>query len=208
MNFVFDTDMPGCSNHSSKLSFFAWNTNGLSSKLLGDKLRNTDCLSMINSFDFIILSETWKRVSVDVEGFKIVTTSTLKTRKGGRNSGGLALLYKSQFNDWISVEKESSNFLWFKISKEYTKTARDIYVCGAYIPPYNSNYVSPDLFDELENDIEKFSSLGSILLMGDLNSRTGKYSDIVCQEGNTIIELMINLNPRYAPFSGTALITN
>ena len=87
MNFVFDTDMPGCSNHSSKLSFLAWNINGLSSKSLGDKLRNTDCLSIINSFDFIILFETWKRVSVDVEGFKIVTTSTLKTRKGGRNSG-------------------------------------------------------------------------------------------------------------------------
>ena len=60
-------------------------------------------------------------------------------------------------------------------------------MCGAYIPPYNSNYFCSDLFDELENDIEKFSSLGSILLMGDLNSRTGKYSDIVCQEGNTII---------------------
>ena len=88
VKFVFDTDMPGCSNHSSKLSFFAWNINRLSSKSLGDILRNTDCLSMINSFDFIILSETWKRVSVDVEDFKIVTTSTLKTRKGGRNSGG------------------------------------------------------------------------------------------------------------------------
>ena len=41
-------------------------------------------------------------------------------------------------------------------------------MCGAYIPPYNSNYFCTDLFDELEDDIEKFSSLGSILLMGDL----------------------------------------
>jgi len=87
----------------------------------------------------------------------------------------------------------SSIFLWFKISKEYTKTARDIYVCGTYILPYNSNYFCPDLFDELENDIEKFSSLSSILLMGDLNSRTGKYSDIVCQEGNTIITEIMNI---------------
>ena len=43
------------------------------------------------------------------------------------------------------------------------------------------------MFDEFENDIEKFSSLGSVLILGDFNSRTGKYSDIVCQEGNTII---------------------
>ena len=119
-----------------------------------------------------------KRLLVVLYTVPAVTTSTLKPEKvvATRGGGGVALLYKWKFNDWISVEKESSNFLWFKISKEYTKTARDIYVCGAYIPPYNSNYFCPDLFDELENDIEIFSSLGSILLMGDLISRTGKYS--------------------------------
>ena len=42
-----------------------------------------------------------------------------------------------------------------------------------------------------------------------LNSRTGKYSENVCQEGNTIItNVTINLNSRYAPFSDTALIVN
>ena len=41
------------------------------------------------------------------------------------------------------------------------------------------------MFEDLENDIETFYSQGSILLMGDFNSRTGKYSDCVSQEGNT-----------------------
>ena len=109
----FDTDMPGCSNLHDKLSFFAWNINGVSSKSLGDKLRNTDFLRMINSFDFIILSETWKRITVDVDGFTMVTTGAVKTGKCGRNSGGLALLYRSKLNDWISIQKESPNFLWF-----------------------------------------------------------------------------------------------
>ena len=85
------------------------------------------------------------------------------------------------------MEKQSTNFLWFKNLKRFTKTDNDIYVCGAYIPPYNSIYFSPELFEELENDIEKFSSLGSILLMKDFNSRTGKYADNVCQDGNSII---------------------
>ena len=79
------------------------------------------------------------------------------------------------------MEKESPNFLWFKIAKEYTKTEKDIYVCGTYIPPQNSIYFYPELFEELDNDIEKFSAFGSILLMGDFNS------DNFCQEGNTII---------------------
>ena len=100
-------------------------------------------------------------------------------------SGGRLRPDSIKFGD--SVEKESPNFLWFKIAKEYTKTEKDIYVCGTYIPPQNSIYFYPELFEELENDIEKFSAFGSILLMGDFNSRTGKYSDNVCQEGNTII---------------------
>ena len=84
------------------------------------------------------------------------------------------------------MEKESPNFLWFKIAKEYTKTEKDIYVCGTYIPPQNSIYFYPELFEELKKDIEKFSAFGSIFLIGDFNSRTGKYSDNVCQEGNPL----------------------
>ena len=64
---------------------------------------------MINTFDFIILSETWKSVS-NLQGFKIAGTSTLKNIKCGRSLGGLALIFKSKFYDWISVEKESPNF--------------------------------------------------------------------------------------------------
>ena len=79
------------------------------------------------------------------------------------------------------------NFLWFKISKQDVKTLKDIYVCGVYIPPNGSKYFLPEMFEDLENGIETFYSQGSILLMGDFNSRTGKYSDCVSQKGNTII---------------------
>ena len=36
-------------------------------------------------------------------------------------------------------------------------------------------------------DILTFSSKGSILLLGDFNSKTGKHSDTVCHDGNNII---------------------
>ena len=48
------------------------------------------------------------------------------------------------------------------------------------------------MFEDLENDIETFYSQGSILLIGHFNSRTGKYSDCVSQEGNTMIHKMIS----------------
>ena len=56
-----------------------------------------------------------EKVTVEENGYKIVTTNNLKTRKCGRNSGGLALLYKLKFDDWISVQKESPNFYGFKV---------------------------------------------------------------------------------------------
>ena len=83
--------------------------------------------------------------------------------------------------------KKSPNFLWFKISKDYTKTNKDIYTCGLYIPLHNSRYFDDELFEELETDISLFSSHGSVLLMGDFNSRTGKYSVSICQEGSNVI---------------------
>ena len=64
---------------------------------------------------------------------------------------------------------------------------KDLYICGLYIPPNNSNYYYPELFEELEKDILNFATKGSLLLMGDFNARTGKYSDSVCHEGNNII---------------------
>ena len=137
---------------------------------------------MINNFDFIILSETWNGTTIEVAGYRSVVQGASKVRKRGRNSGGLAMLYTNEFHDWIPVEKD-----WFKISKQYPKTAKDIFVCGIYIPPYNSNYYHPELFEDLEKDIEHFSARGSILLLGDFNSRTGKYPDVVCNEGNHMI---------------------
>ena len=51
----------------------------------------------------------------------------------------------------------------------------------------STNYFDPEVFEELEKDTLNFSSKGSIFLLGDFNSRTGKYSDSVCHDGHNII---------------------
>ena len=78
--------------------------------------------------------------------------------------------------------------MWFKIEKGFSNSTKDILVCGVYIPPCNSKYFDIELFEQLEQDVVHFSSTGSIILMGDFNSRTGKYSDTVSQEGNDIFD--------------------
>ena len=173
---------------TGSLSFFSWNINGIFAKLLGDTLQNNECLNLICQFDLIIiLCETWKETIIEVAGYRSVISGTSKLGNNGRNSGGVALLYKNELHNWVSIEKITPNFLWFKISKQYVKTSKDIYVCGVYIPPNGSKYFLPEMFEDLENDIETFYFHGSIFLMGDFNSRTGKYLDCVSQEGNTMI---------------------
>ena len=110
------------------------------------------------------------------------------SRKGGRNSGGIVLFYKNKFHAHISITKTTPNFIWFKIEKGFLKSMKDILVCGVYIPPCNSKYFDIELFDQLEQDVVHFSSTGSVILIGDFNSRTEKYSDTVSQEGNDIID--------------------
>lgn len=51
----------------------------------------------------------------------------------------------------ISIVKKSQNFTWIEISKDYTKTNKDIYVCVDFkIPPHNLQYFNDELFKELE----------------------------------------------------------
>ena len=146
-------ELSSCLNNSSKLSFFAWNINGLFSKSFGNNLENNGFLTITNGFDFVILTETWKYTDVEVTGYRSVSQDAIKSKTRGRNSGGIILLYKNVLHDWISIVKSSTNFLWFKINKHYTKATTDMYICGIYIPPSNSNHFNPDILDELENDI-------------------------------------------------------
>ena len=79
---------------SGRLSFFAWNIHGITSKSLGNKLQSTDFLDMINGSDFIILTETLKCSNVDVTGYRPTIQDGVVSKNGGRNSGGIVLLYK------------------------------------------------------------------------------------------------------------------
>ena len=97
--------MVGCLNHLSKMSFFEWNINGLLSKsFLGNKLQSADFVVMINNFDFIMLSETWKEIDIEVSGYRSIVQAPSKVGKSGRNSGGLALLYNTILLLLLSIQ--------------------------------------------------------------------------------------------------------
>ena len=99
-----------CLNRSptGSLSFFSWNINGIFATPLGDKLQNNECLNLICQFDFVILFETCKETIIDVAGYRSAVSGSSKLGNNGRNLGGVALLYKNELHNWVSIEKNNS----------------------------------------------------------------------------------------------------
>jgi hypothetical protein len=172
------------------ISFSAWNIHGLASKVLGDKTKNKDFVDSANKKDFVFLNETWSNTEINVPGFKAFVSDTAvpTTNKACRISGGITLLVKTKFEKYVTIVKNSKNFLWCNVSKDILKTDLDLFLCGVYIPPEKSAYFDYEIFDELENDIVvSFASKGNTMILGDFNARTCKLEDFVSKEGNNFI---------------------
>ena len=72
----------------------------------------------------------------------------------------------------------------------------DIFLCGAYIPPKNAtqNILSKrDYFGYLENSILKYKDKENIVIMGNLNARTGIEGHTLCPD-NYISQLLPDTN--------------
>ena len=185
--------------HKKRLVFSAWNINGINDRILGDKFNNLDFLSCINKFDFLVLTETWTHQTVHTPGFKCFTSTPMdysfKTvTKNGRSSDGVMIFVKNSIASYISVQKSSKNFIWCQIDKRLSGSENHIYFCGAYIHSINSKYFSPEIFEELENDIAEFQSRGAALLSGDFNSRTGKHEDYIPDDSDNFFDYSVE-NP-------------
>ena len=76
-------------------------------------------------------------------------------------------------------------------------TEKHVFLCRAYIPPINSKYYNSELFEELENDVSEFSSMGQIVLFF-LNARTGKYNDHIADD--KIYAIPASLETSFIPF--------
>ena len=83
------------------------------------------------------------------------------------------------------LTSSSSEIVWLKLSKTHFRFKNDVYLCFVYIAPANSSYVlsnNLDILHRLESDIIKYSKLGSIVVMGDTNARTG--TEYYCIDNN------------------------
>ena len=161
-----------------------WNINGYLHKGYV-KFDDPRFINLINNKDIICLVETHCSLEncLSLPGYHAVHLIRPKSTKAVKFSGGLSVYVKKELKSGVKfLEHQTNDYIWLKLSKSFFSLQEDIYLCFMYNPPENSSYtksLDKDYFEILENDIIKYSSLGKILLAGDLNSRTGQSLDFI-----------------------------
>ena len=168
-------------SHDS-ISISSWNVHGL-----GQKHKDDLFLDYIKH-DINILLETWKsdETDIDIPNFDKISIFRTKGKKAKRNSGGVIIYVNNEINTGITVLKnvtKSKNRIWLKLNKTFFGFDKDIFLCGIYIPPVCSFHYNNE-YENLEKEIKTLSKDGSILLMGDFNSRTSCSTDFILNDNN------------------------
>ena len=177
-----------------RLTVSTWNINGINDSILGNKFEISDFVNCISKIDILVLTETWTHNVVHTSDFKCFSSTnnnsykSSNTSRSGRISGGVMVFVKNHLASKVVLKKSTNNFVWCEINKEIMGTLNHVYLCGVYIPPINSKYFLPELFEELENDVAEFQTKGPVILLGDFNSRTGKYEDHISIDSDNLLD--------------------
>ena len=108
---------------------------------------------------------------------------------------GLLIWYKGEYKDYISPVKKGTNYIWIEIHSNILENKTDVYLFAIYILPSNPPHYGVEVFEELQKEISFYQSLGSILICGDLNARTGRKPDLINFEGNKHILVTLSMKP-------------
>ena len=142
---------------------------------------------MFKSVDLVVLSETGHTDADRVYKIPLFECVSCSMRPHDAFCGGVAVFVKKTLKDKVSLIKDLPEFgmSWFRIQGILEGGKRDIYACACYIPPKDSSYYKHEAgelnrdahFECLERHITEFKAKGEIMVLGDLNARTGKEDD-------------------------------
>ena len=176
----------------SEISIQCWNIFGIFTNLNGftySKLSNPDFLEHTSKHQIFGLTETQHTAgdidNLQVENYKCFQVCR-KKKKYGRKHGGLAVYVHNSIIRGVSkIPTNGSESILLKLNKNYFNLSNDVVIIFTYCSPQNSSYLARtqlDPFEDLEQKIRLIDSNTDILLMGDLNARTGLGIDYIEQD--------------------------
>lgn len=171
-----------------------WNIRGLKDCNGDLKTEDDNVMQKILSHDLICLSEVHcgEDTIPSINGYSYFSMCRGINKKINRHFGGLVLYYKSEIRKGLKfLPTTTPDFFWVKLCREFFGQAKDLYLCMSYIPPEGSSYYKArgiNTIDVIEQDIAKFSDMGNIMILGDLNARTSVLCDYIENDSDIGIE--------------------
>ena len=92
-----------------------WNIKRLHDPIFSCKFQSTDFINSLKINDINILTETWgcsHDISIPNFESKFIKPNKLKSKKTGRSSGGIVILFKKYLKSKTEVIKKHSNYIW------------------------------------------------------------------------------------------------
>ena len=138
---------------------------------------------MVGEVDIVVFTHTGHTSCgcvPEIDGFKCVTCSP---RTYDAESGGVAVYAKKGLHVSVIRDLPIFGMSWFRVHAK--GRGKDIYGCACYLPHESSTYYDKEdgridaraHFDCLSEGISKYRVLGEVVIMGDLNARTGVVDD-------------------------------
>ena len=158
---------------SGPFSLLSWNIHNISQSSSGRKTEDADFNKILQQASLFCLQETKGIVVLD--NYRCYNSLRDNTRSGGICIG----IHRSLDHLIEHIPVECSDVQAIKISKDATKTGQNMIVINVYDPPENSsvsikrqNANSVPIIDQVTELIARQSD-ADVLLVGDLNARTG-----------------------------------
>ena len=154
------------------LKIGSWNIGG-NAKV---KCEHDDVTPVIKSHDIFAILESWldhKEPCPPIENYNNFRSERKKKSKAKRNSEGMIIYCRKTLSKGIRKRKSSlQDILWLQLDRSFLGLPNDLYICVAYLPPESSVYAkNTDLFQDFSSEIDYYSTLGNVVVIGDLNAR-------------------------------------
>jgi exonuclease III len=180
---------------TQRLRIGSVNMNGILNKVNTDEF-----MDLLEQHDILCVQESWLEnngvkhhlwIKQEQEiqkkmGYLCFKSSRTKKHKAKRGSGGVVLFFKQNLQKGLTkIQSLNSDCLWVKMDSNFFGLEHDIYLCNAYIVPDDSNYFrqgDTDVLSILSDEIGSYSTKGQVLIMGDINARTGEIQETLCIE--------------------------
>lgn len=166
----------------------------------GQLSRSVDELAQVTvGRDVLVFTETWLgegQRAPDIAGYRAFHYNRPHALLAGQARGGLACYFRNElYNHVTHVSADATNsFAVFKISRD-VGFEQDLYLIVCYFVPQQNNSISiatRGIWTDLQDSVIAAMSQGQVMVVGDLNARTGHTADFPADER---VDVQVQLGP-------------